>query len=134
METKVCSRCKKEKPIDAFAWKNKSKGTRNYHCKECQSLYFYEHYRANKKYYIDKAQEYKEDNREWFREFKKTLKCEVCGESDPCCLDFHHIDGDIKEYNISRMVSKGMSEEVIRKEISKCVILCANCHRKEHNK
>lgn len=45
----------------------------------------------------------------------------------PCQLDFHHIDDEAKLYNISQM-SK-LSIAVIAEEISKCCVLCANCHR-----
>lgn len=35
METKICSKCHIEKPIDDFAFRNKSKNTRRAECKEC---------------------------------------------------------------------------------------------------
>jgi hypothetical protein len=30
------------------------------------------------------------------------------------------------------MVTSNYSKERIKKEIDKCIVLCANCHRKEH--
>lgn len=45
-------------------------------------------------------------------------------------LHFDHIDEKIKEQNISRLVSRGSNLKLIQKEINKCKILCANCHRK----
>lgn len=66
-------------------------------------------------------------------EYKSELKCQVCGENDIVCLDFHHNNPDEKEYNISHMVSRGYSKERIMKEINKCSVLCANCHRKLHS-
>ena len=68
--------------------------------------------------------------KEWFIDKKKLLKCERCSESDYICLDFHHI-GD-KENDVSRMVSNGCSIKNIENEINKCIVLCSNCHRKEH--
>jgi hypothetical protein len=58
--------------------------------------------------------------------------CMVCGEMDPVCLDFHHRDPATKEHALSRLWTSTASEERIRDEISKCVILCSNCHRKHH--
>jgi len=57
-------------------------------------------------------------------------KCERCGY-DRCiaALDFHHKDS--KDFSISR---KGLTRgwEKVKKEIGKCLLLCANCHREEH--
>ena len=66
----------------------------------------------------------------WYRSYKKTLSCSKCPESDWRCLDFHHRDSTLKILNISVMVNTGASIETIKKEISKCDVLCANCHRK----
>lgn len=68
----------------------------------------------------------------WYREFKKTLRCERCSEWHPACLQFHHLDGEDKSHEISRMVMDGRSKESILAEIAKCMVLCANCHAKEH--
>jgi hypothetical protein len=32
----------------------------------------------------------------WWKEFKKTMRCAVCGVSESCCLDFHHVDSKTK--------------------------------------
>lgn len=63
---------------------------------------------------------------------KATLACVVCGENEPVCMDFHHLDPTKKEFNISYMFSRGLSLESVLKEIEKCVVLCSNCHRKYH--
>lgn len=70
--------------------------------------------------------------REWLREYKSTLKCAKCGEDNPATLDFHHLDPSEKELNIGSVISKGWGKDRILKEVEKCVVLCANCHRKEH--
>lgn len=63
-------------------------------------------------------------------EYKKTLKCIKCNNNDYRVLEFHH-NGN-KDFNISDAKSKGYSFEKIKKEIQKCSVLCANCHRIEH--
>lgn len=75
----------------------------------------------------------KRENQKWYREYKKTLKCAMCGETYWACLDFHHTDPSIKDNIISRMVADGVGIEKIKEEIAKCVVLCSNCHRKFHN-
>lgn len=61
----------------------------------------------------------------------KGNKCTKCGyNSSVRALDFHHISGK-KEEGISRILNYKM--ETIIKELKKCVLLCSNCHIKEHS-
>ena len=57
-------------------------------------------------------------------------KCEKCGY-DKCknALDFHHTDPTKKEFTVS---SANKSWESIKKELDKCIMVCANCHREIH--
>ena len=68
----------------------------------------------------------------WYVELKKTLKCEKCGENRYYCLEFHHSDPNEKEMMISVMPNSGYSKERILREIEKCIVLCANCHKEAH--
>lgn len=56
--------------------------------------------------------------------------CSRCGARhlSLSSYDFHHKQGD-KEANISAMISRGLPFEDIQKELDKCKIMCANCHR-----
>jgi hypothetical protein len=58
--------------------------------------------------------------------------CNVCGENDVVLLDFHHIDPTTKDITIANAVRSQWTIERIKIEISKCIVLCANCHRKLH--
>ena len=55
--------------------------------------------------------------------------CLVCGESRHGCLTFHHLDPSEKESPIS---SHSLTWKKMREEISKCVVLCSNCHMLHH--
>jgi NADPH-dependent glutamate synthase beta subunit-like oxidoreductase len=68
---------------------------------------------------------------EWL-EYKATLKCTKCGFDHVAALDFHHEDPSQKEYNVNRLVSDGRFKKAY-KEIEKCIVLCANCHRIHHH-
>ena len=46
---------------------------------------------------------------------------------------FHHIDPNEKDFCISRLFTGHYSLIRIKKELQKCICLCSNCHRKEHN-
>ena len=75
---------------------------------------------------------FKQRNREWFIELKSQLHCSRCSENHPAALDFHHPDPTEKEIKISQAIAQGTSRVKILREIEKCLVLCANCHRKEH--
>mgnify|MGYP001587426185 CR=1 FL=1 len=67
----------------------------------------------------------------WFYQYKATLKC-ACGESHPACLEFHHRDPSTKLFQVSAFNSHKQNMDVLKVEIAKCDVLCANCHRKLH--
>lgn len=65
----------------------------------------------------------------YIAEYKLERGCKNCGyDSHPSVLDFHHKDKEKKSFNISRGIHNN-SIEVIEKEMEKCDVLCANCHR-----
>jgi hypothetical protein len=67
--------------------------------------------------------------REYIIQYKREHPC-ACGESHVACLQFHHLDPTQKEMTISKSLQKGWAR--IKNEISKCKVVCANCHLKIH--
>ena len=61
--------------------------------------------------------------------FIVTKEGKVFLKDDVACLDFHHLRD--KEFNIANEI-KNLSIDNLKKEIDKCIVLCANCHRKLH--
>lgn len=56
-------------------------------------------------------------------------KCEKCGYNKCItALEFHHINPEEKEFNIDGR----SSFEKSKKEVDKCILVCANCHREIH--
>ena len=65
---------------------------------------------------------------------RKGGKCEICGYNR--CIDaleFHHNDLSDKKFGISE---KGYTRswKEVEKELDKCIMICANCHRELHAK
>lgn len=129
---KICTRCGEEKKDDDFSFKNKSTNKRSSACKVCQRVYHKEYYKDNKEVELKRSIVRKNIIKEWFREYKRSLNCCRCDEKHIATLQFHHLNPKEKEYSVSHMPSNGCSKNKILKEISKCIVLCANCHAKEH--
>jgi hypothetical protein len=57
-------------------------------------------------------------------------KCQCCGFNQHySALEFHHLDPKEKEFNLT-ITNYGWDKLVA--EVSKCILLCANCHRMVH--
>jgi len=59
-------------------------------------------------------------------------KCIFCGYNK--CIDaleFHHLDSKKKDFGLS---ARGLTRswKRIQKELDKCILVCANCHRELH--
>lgn len=90
-------------------------------------------YQENKSKHISYVRNREMGMDAWFRKYKETLSCEVCGENHPACLEFHHIDPSQKKFSVSARRDRPSLKQ-LQEEIAKCRVLCANCHRKEHYK
>jgi hypothetical protein len=135
--SKVCSKCKHELSLTEFH-PCRVRGVLHVksRCKTCtaeDTKIRYES-RSRTKMRSDKNNRLKKtaERKLWFHNLKNSLKCSKCPESRSVCLDFHHIDISEKDYHISYMIRGSFSKEYILREISKCIVLCANCHRIEH--
>ena len=115
METKICSKCNIEQPLNHFHKngfdKNGKQKYRGY-CKTCANKI------ETKRYWQKRA----------IIDDLRTI-CEKCGETRSYVIDFHHKDKNEKEVTIGQMKR---SVESLKEEINKCVCLCANCHREFH--
>lgn len=70
-------------------------------------------------------------NFQLFVEYLATHPCTDCGESDPIVLEFDHLPGFEKKFNVSTAVTGSTrSWSAILAEIAKCEVVCANCHRR----
>lgn len=71
--------------------------------------------------------------KQWLEKYKQTLKCSSCDEDDVICLSFHHLDPDNKVASVCQLVNdKNCTIEQLQAEMSKCIVLCFNCHMKYH--
>ena len=114
-ESRFCPRCKEDLKIQDF-YSRRGKGFSSGYCKKCTGLV----------------------SHQAIKKFKKEClayrggKCINCGYNKCIsALDFHHRDPSEKEFSISSIKRKKLTEQ-IKKELDKCDILCSNCHRELH--
>jgi hypothetical protein len=97
-----------------------------------QREYSARYYANNKELSIARVKvQHHRDKAKW-DEYKASLSCAVCGFSHPAVIDFHHVDPTTKTASVHVLVGN-RRYAAARKEIKKCVALCANCHRIHHH-
>ncbi len=73
----------------------------------------------------------RQHRKEWIKEVKSNLHCLHCGMNRIECLDFHHRNPNEKEAHVSAILQRWGKKRILA-EITKCDVLCANCHRTFH--
>jgi hypothetical protein len=128
---KKCQKCNNELPLEDFNKKQKTKDGRQAWCKECNRKRSKQYYVNNKEKHIAVIKVRQKANglllRNNFIQYLKQHSCVRCGFSDIRALEFDHLKD--KKMCLSKMIHMGYSWENILKEIEKCQVLCANCHR-----
>lgn len=129
---KICNICKEEKEDTSFPTiKRKDYVGLSFYCRDCKRIYDRKYWKTN----AIKLRARKKINSniifdrniKYVVSFLKANPCVDCGETNPVVLEFDH-DSD-KIENVSQLVINGVSTETIQKEIEKCTVRCANCHR-----
>ena len=124
---KKCTRCKLEKIEEAFHRRSKDGGCSSM-CIPCHRAYYKEYYQKNKTYYLLKAREQQLSLQRMINVLKD-VPCADCGvRYPPCVMDFHHPNPADKEKAVGWLRRCGSVAGLVR-EIKKCIVLCANCHR-----
>ena len=111
---KLCTRCGETKPASEFYRRPKTRTGLSCSCKKCERDRVFQFRRRNAKYVNDYLREH---------------PCAECGENDWRVLDFDH-DGADKMGNVADMANNSVSLKRIQAEIEKCIVRCANCHRR----
>ena len=89
------------------------------------------YYERNKERVKAATKRNKQKSRDAWWEFKASLSCTICGEKHPATFDFHHPNRDEKDGCVNEFINQGRYGKA-REEAAKCIVLCANCHRKLH--
>lgn len=93
--------------------------------------YSKKYYEENKEKIKDSSDKARKRFKQKWAEFKSALSCTQCGEKHPATLDFHHVVRDKSNRKVFDLV-RNYNWNSLMDEIDKCIVLCANCHRKHH--
>jgi hypothetical protein len=77
------------------------------------------------------AKKKREKRQEWM-DYKASQKCSHCGTQHPAIIDFHHVIRDKAKQSVNKLVNNGRWAAAKREAETKCIPLCANCHRILH--
>jgi len=116
-----CTKCGRNLPDTMF-------DENRHQCKDCRKAYRKQRRLEHPEIHRAQALRRQKKNGDWL--LSKKTPCIICGESEPMCIDFHHIDPSEKDFTIGQ--KRNIDKNILQKEIDKCVCLCANCHRKIH--
>jgi predicted metal-binding protein len=82
---------------------------------------------------LEAKQERRNKRRQFIYEEKlKRGGCSHCRITHPAVLEWHHLDPNIKEKDVSKLAVSFHTKEQLLEEMDKCEVLCANCHRILH--
>lgn len=128
MEKKLCKKCTQEVDKSLFSKNKRNKDGLFNWCKPCMAKYEKDRYhKGDKERKLKNKIKTNERAKTFVWNYLKIHPCVDCGESNPIVLEFDHTERITKEYNISCMMD--LSVTTIKREIDKCVVRCANCHR-----
>jgi hypothetical protein len=84
----------------------------------------------------DSVKRFRHNRKLTLLEYKGGMVCTQCGynKAIPEVYEFHHSDPTQKDPSWGKMISNNHRIGKMKKEIDKCVVLCANCHRETHYK
>jgi hypothetical protein len=130
---KRCGRCGELKSFEGFARRVRSADGLQTYCRSCQHDTYTEYYRNNRATFratLDARTEHQRTiNRRFIIEFLRDHPCVDRGVADVVVLEFDHVRG-VKIGAVGAMAYSPVTLAKLKREIQKCDVRCANCHRK----
>lgn len=127
LRLKRCSTCKEVKPLTAFNVRSTARDGRQWNCRACNSAWHREHKEHHNKLIAARNDRIRAEMQRKLLAYLLRHPCVDCGEADPVVLEFDHLRDKIDD--IATLMAFGSWERVAR-EIEKCEVVCANCHRR----
>lgn len=124
---KRCPSCAILRPVTEFSKNKRKPDGLQTSCKACAKQRNASWYASNQQTRVDQNRYQRNRNKAFVDRYKRLHgKCTDCGTTDHRVLQFDHLSD--KKNDVSNMIFGGNSLKVIKAEIRKCEIRCANCH------
>lgn len=121
------------KAFDEYARRARSRDGLQSYCRSCQhttyATYYREHVESFRAKLCFRAHAQRNVNRRFIATFLADHPCIDCGVTDPIVLEFDHVRG-VKIGSVGVMAQSPVTLEKLKREIEKCEVRCANCHRR----
>ena len=126
----TCTKCGIAKEETLFYNRSDTKTKKTEQCKLCMTIQAKQWRRDHPNYQRDYCNKRRNKHKlEILNRFNN--KCAHCGLVDNHVVyDLHHLNPTEKEYNLAQILDHSLNK--IENELTKCILLCSNCHRKEH--
>lgn len=128
--TKICNACGEEKPLSGFDKNKQCKLGVTGTCSACRSARVAWWYAANRKRRQDAANKRNRERKQLVVDRFGGACMDCGGVFHQCVYEFHHLDPSQKDWNPSQSLTHSL--ERMWEELSKCVMLCSNCHKIRH--
>lgn len=129
VKTKFCPSCGEDKITREFSRNSRRKDGLQSYCKLCSKTLYRKHYLSNYDSYLKRNSSRRRILREKIDELKRRPCVDCGGKFHPCAMDFDHLDPRLKLSSVADLVRDGSALNRVLQEISKCDLVCANCHR-----
>lgn len=115
---RICNKCKEEKTLSEFTQRSgRPAGQMNTTCRQCL---------------LENLKQHRQHIRRVVNRWKELKGCSACGfKGKHYQLDLDHVDPKSKCSQNHRAFEPNWKMSRVKAELSKCVILCANCHREK---
>lgn len=116
VETKVCTKCRRDLPLEAFSKNARTRDGRDFRCKDCRNLAAGEYRRTHRAVLVERANRWRQEHPEYHREkqreryqrgrdlkgyselyAKQNGRCAICGiPQESFHLDHDHSTGQTR--------------------------------------
>lgn len=130
---KKCGHCGELQEATSFNKNAAKKDGLQVNCRDCdnarsRAYHHGPHHSEHIKQITRRKERIVVDAKAWLIAYLRDHPCVDCGYSDIRALEFDHVRGE-KAREISVMIGQGYTPRGLAKEIAKCEVRCANCHR-----
>jgi hypothetical protein len=132
VDMKLCGKCGSTKATTQFNRNGWRKDGLQHYCRDCHRKSVVDAQRNHREAFLKRLRRHNDKKRNETRrlifEYLRAHPCVDCGEADVVVLDFDHQRD--KKSSISKLIVSNKTWNYISREIEKCEVRCANCHRR----